>query len=167
MQKNDELEIQLRKNMDTLKIVGKGVIVFGIWTIIKVVLYSTLQWDSIYESMADEELTRGETLLVYVFLLFIIFGSDIAIRLYVGCSAIAEGRGRRKRPVYIVAAFILLIFSVAWTVLSVLPADDTYQSPLDTVMTVIVEATSCITLLEMCLSAIRVRRLRRRLAEQG
>ena len=35
MRENDALQIQLRKNQDTLKIVGLGVMAFGAWSIIR------------------------------------------------------------------------------------------------------------------------------------
>ena len=38
MQENDALHIQLRKNQDTLKNVGLGVMAFGAWSIVRTIL---------------------------------------------------------------------------------------------------------------------------------
>ncbi len=44
---NDGLHLSLRKNCDILAVVGLGVIIFGIWSVIKTVLFTALDQDGI------------------------------------------------------------------------------------------------------------------------
>ena len=166
MQNNDALQVQLRKNQDTLKIVGLGVIAFGAWSVVKTVLYSMLQWNTISGNWNGYEENKTLAVTVYVILLIFFLGIDITVRLLIGRAAIAEGRGKKKGFGYIVAAFLIAVLSLTMLALGFLMPGQTYGSPIDVVIAVIVELTSGITLLEMCFSALRVRKLCRQLAEQ-
>ena len=116
MRENDTLQIQLRKNQDTLKIVGLGVMAFGAWSIVKSILYTTAQWSSIKEEIVVPEANETIAKMVYLFMIAVILTVEIAIRLYIGRSAIAEGRGERRRPGYVVVAFLITAIGLTLTV---------------------------------------------------
>ena len=82
-----------------------------------------------------------------------------------GLAAINEGRGRKKRKAYIVWAF-LMAFMGALTVVAGLATIGRYEAIGTTVVTVIVEATSCVLLVEMALAALKVKKLCRQLEKQ-
>ena len=166
MQENDALQIQLRKNQDTLKIVGLGVMVFGVWSIVKSILYTTAQWSSIVEEITVPEVSETIMKTMYLFMIAVILTVEIAIRLYIGRSAVAEGKGERKRPGYIVVAFLIALISLALTFTAIVVPGIRIELNLEALMSLFVEITSAVITLEMCWSAIRVRKLRRQLAEQ-
>ena len=167
MQENDALHIQLRKNQDTLKIVGLGVMAFGAWSIVRAILYTTLQWNSIIENMVEQELSAKTAGIMYVIVSVMIMAVEIAIRLYIGRSAIAEGKGERKRSGYIVVAFLIALMDLSLMFFFFILLGTRTEISLDALVTMFVELTSTVILLEMCQSAIRVRKLRRQIAEQG
>jgi len=166
MRENDALQIQLRKNQDTLKIVGLGVMAFGAWSIVKSILYTTAQWSSIKEEIVVPEANETIAKMVYLFMIAVILTVEIAIRLYIGRSAIAEGRGERRRPGYIVVAFLITAIGLTLTVTAFVVPGIRMELNLDLLASLFVEITSAVITLEMCWSAIRVRKLRRQLAEQ-
>ena len=166
MQENDALQIQLRKNQDTLKIVGLGVMVFGVWSIVKTILYTTAQWSSITEEIVVPEANETLAKMVYIFMIAVTMVVEIAVRLYIGRSAIAEGRGERRRPGYVVVAFLITAIGLTLTVTAfVVPGIRMELNP-ELLASLFVEITSAVITFEMCWSAVRVRKLRRQLAER-
>lgn len=167
MRENDALQIQLRKNQDTLKIVGLGVMAFGAWSIVKSILYTTAQWSSIKEEIVVPEANETIAKMVYIFMIAVTMAVEILVRLYIGRSAIAEGKGERRRPGYVVVAFLITAIGLTLTVTAFVVPGIRIEPNLEALMSLFVEITSAVITLEMCWSAIRVRKLRRQLAEQG
>lgn len=161
MENNSDLQIQLRKNQNTLIVVGLGVIAFGVWSVIKSVLLTAFNGESL------AALSEQGTAYVAAFwiLLGISLALDLRLRFYVGLAAINEGRGRKKRKAYIVWAF-LMAFMGALTVVAGLATIGRYEAIGTTVVTVIVETTSCVLLVEMALAALKVKKLCRQLEKQ-
>ena len=161
MENRQEIERRLRKSQNNLVVIGYGVIAFGVWSVIKIVLYTALNTDI---NMLSAE---GETVPVEVFwfIMLIFLAFELSLRLYVGFSAVYEGRGRKKRFGYIILALLMALTSFA-LVAANLAAFGSDESPGKTVVTIIVEASSSIMLIEMAIFAARVKRLGRKLAEQ-
>lgn len=161
MENRQEMERRLRKSQNNLVVIGYGVIAFGVWSVIKIVLYTALNTDI---NMLSAE---GETVPVEVFwfIMLIFLAFELSLRLYVGFSAVYEGRGRKKRFGYIILALLMALISFA-LVAANLAAFGSDESPGKTVVTIIVEASSSIMLAEMAIFAVRVKLLGRKLAEQ-
>lgn len=166
MQENDALQIELRKNQDTLKIVGLGVMAFGVWSIVKTILYTTAQWSSIAEEIAVQEANETLVKMLYIFMIAVTIAVEIAIRLYIGRSAIAEGKGKRKRPGYIAVAFLITLIGLSLTLTAIVAPGIHIELNLDLLVSLFVEITSAAITFEMCWAAIRIRKLRRQLAER-
>lgn len=160
MVNNDELHIRLRKNQSTLAVIGLGVIAFGVWSVIKSVLYAALNSGDLLNS-----LTENTERVFFWLLMGIVLAMDLSLRLHVGLSAIAEGKGRKKGRGYIVLAFLMALTSFALFALGIVLLRGS-EAPGAALVSLVVEATSCILLVEMAVSAIKVRRLRKALMEQ-
>lgn len=160
MENNSEPQIKLRKYQNTLVVVGMGVIAFGIWSVIKTVMLTAFNKDEMAELSAQGTAVE----VVFWVMLGIMLAIDLWLRLYVGLAAIQEGRGK-KRKAYITWIFLMAFFSALGVVvgLAAIPSTTALGT---TVVTVIVEITSCVLLVEMALAAIKVKRLSRRLEEQ-
>lgn len=160
MVNNDELHIRLRKNQNTLAVIGLGVIAFGIWSVLKGVLYTALNSGDL------QNILEGSAERAFFWVLIgIVLAIDLGLRLHVGLSAIAEGKGRKKGRGYIVLAFLMALISFALFALGVLLLHGS-EALGTALVSLVVEATSCILLVEMAVSAIKVRRLRKALKEQ-
>ena len=106
---NSPEEIKLRKYKNTLSITGMGVIIFGMWNFIKLLLYCFFKFDYIEEIL--EMKLEGGAKVVFIVFLTIFFILDIIFRTYIGKNAIKESRGIKKGYLYIV--FTILIIAVS------------------------------------------------------
>ncbi len=172
------MERELRQHQSTLAITGIVVILFSIWSVIKVLLISlsSIGIDSSAEAAAQEDAEFANemaelgidddvmlrTLLIIFAVIFIVIIIDLLLRVYIGRSAIAEAGGKKKRIVYVVFAFILAGFSLYLTTTELLDEDlfNSGSGIVSTVVTMAVDVTSNITLLILAITAIRVKRIK-------
>ena len=157
----NELVIELRRRRITLMSLGSGVISFGVWSILKTLLYIYVGVFKLDVTTVSEEYQQAATTIAYVLLAFFMLFS-LSLRLFVGLKARAAGSGKRQRPTYIVVACLLL----AWSVLSLLVAVFSRtsgrmenQSVMDYAVSIFVECCSAAILAELVYTALRVRKL--------
>ncbi len=157
----NELVIELRRRRITLMSLGSGVISFGVWSILKTLLYIYVGVMKLNVTTIPEEYQRAATVTAYVMLAFFMM-IGLSLRLFVGLRARAAGSGKRQRPTYIVVAGLLL----AWSVLSLLVAVFSRtsgrmenQSVMDYAVSIFVECCSAAILAELVYTALRVRKL--------
>lgn len=170
MENNHCLQVRLRKSEDSLKIVGLCVFVFSLWSMIRTLLYVSVQWNTLYASAAEASVDGTTFTIFFSIFVSVILAVELGFRIYLARSAIAEGRGRKKRYAYIFFCFLGALLNIAlmvYAVLSINRAEQTIDSALDLLLGCIAETTSICILLEMGVSAIRVKKLRARLAETG
>ena len=157
----NELVIELRRRRITLMSLGSGVISFGVWSILKTLLYIYVGVMKLNVTTVPEEYQQAATAIAYVMLAFFMM-IGLSLRLFVGLRARAAGSGKRQRPTYIVVAGLLL----AWSVLSLLVAVFSRtsgrmenQSVMDYAVSIFVECCSAAILAELVYTALRVRKL--------
>ena len=156
-------ESELRRGQNTLFILGGGVITFGVWSVVKMIMYFALDPAKYFHF---DDIPQEYRLLAMAFaygIIALIVGLDVGLRFYVGLSARAEARGKKKSRAYIVVAALmaagnLLIF------LGALFLAASAANILDTAVSTIVDITAQITLIELVLTARRVQRLRKLLS---
>ena len=162
----EELERLLRKNRNTLVIVGEGVIAFGLWNVIKILLSIALVEETRQSLLYDSTTGEALPLALIVIGVIIILGLMLALRLFVGLSAVSEGRGRRRYGYLVFVALMVLLDSAALAA-TFFYASDPFDSVMDAVITVVVELTSIVMLAELFASGIRVKSLSRQLEKRG
>lgn len=156
--------VRLRRCRNRLVISGAGVIAFGVWSVVKTVLAVTLRYDEVQVLLDLDGVPFPGLIRIFVFaLVAIILSADLALRLFVGLSARSEGFGRKKHYVYIGLAVLMIVFSL-WTIVFGFNVDD-YDSIPDMAISLIVELTSDLALLEIVISAIIVKRLSKKAQE--
>ena len=139
-QQKEPREITLRRNQDTLIIVGTGVIIFGLWSLLKAVFTLLLNMGSMYDMIMQEDTLVGRIAASVAVVLVLLI--DLGLRLFVGMSAISVGRGGKSRFVFVaIALFLAFISHVAAAV----------------------ELTSLITLTQLINSAMAIRGIRKEL----
>ena len=172
---NDLDHILMRRSQNTLIVVGTGVILFSIWTVVKTLgLIFILKDESIAiaRKVADEiGISISDQHLYYIVLavMLIIMLMFLAVRTYIGRAAISEGRGVRRRKGYLILAVIMIIINTAAvTANHLLPESQKFLGELSTnnsLPAFIIEVTSMIMMAEMVFAAIRLRGARRRISQ--
>ena len=155
---------QRRINMTTL---GMGVIAFGVWSILKVYLYILVDAMPLDLTGIPPELAGAIKTFTYVFITFFLL-IDLALRLYLGLSARAEGMGKRKGRAYIVLCALLLVGNIIAWVMSLFGAAHVRmenQSALDFYVSLLVDFSSTAMLAELLYNAVRLRKLEK--AKEG
>lgn len=159
------METELRRRRIDLMTLGSGVIAFGVWSVVKSILYLMVMPSDFSSLEIDPELRGIAVALGYAFVILLIVLTQ-SLRLYVGLAARAEGRGRKKGPAYIVIVVLILAFDTAvWLILlgDFWSGKLSNQSRLDYVVSTAVDLTSMATLVDLLYTALRVRKLSREL----
>ena len=157
-------EAERLRTGSTLRILGAGVIVFGIWAVLKPALIAVAAPAlSGGYNLSPENRTAAGVIGTVVLAAVIIL-----LRLYVGLSAWKEGSGTPQGWGYVVWAVIMLLFSLLLFTGIVLIAIHFNQFvelgstvTLDTFASLLVDITSDIILLELIWNAGKMKRLNR------
>lgn len=172
------MERKLRRNQNTLTIIGFGVILFGIWSMIKILLQYTLDQSQFQEMVhslktsinGESGMMVTEKFIVFFILITtaIMMFTTVCFRLYIGISAIREGLGRKrgKGYFYLILAAILVIIngaSVFGTIANFTDFSGNYNTFFDKVSALVTDLTSLITVIEMINASIKVKILTRKL----
>lgn len=166
---NDPEQIRIRKSQNTLIVVGTGTILFGIWTALKMIGSLFMLKKETIEAMRklaagglDQNTDRqvfAVTLAIALFATLIL----LLLRAFIGLSALAEGRGRRRHRLYIPAAMFMIVLSVLSFCANFFSVDGQKPygalTPDTTFSGMIIELTSIIMLFEMVYSALMIRKL--------
>lgn len=155
------MEKELRRRQSILSITGIGVMFFGLWNFIKLHLYFLLAKDTIIAGydpsagLSDRYVFR----IAYVLCLILALIS-LGIRFRIGRSAIRESRGIPFRPYFGLCIFLILLHAgtIVFEVLS-LRVENT--NVFDLIASLIVDITSLSMLIELTLSAIKLRKLKK------
>ena len=174
-------EIKLRKYEHALVISGVGVIAFGLWSIIKAATYfillplDQLKAAAMGQELGDVQLqaTDRETAILLAAAIIFVLVLDFAVRLYIGRSAFVDGRRlKKKRFAYVIMAMFVAAGLVSNLVTRCVQMGSDKETAWDNVVasanvSVVVDITSLLALIEMIAAAIMVRRLRKRLGISG
>ena len=170
---NSEETIRLRRSQNTLINVGAGIILFGIWSAIKLYSMTFLRRETslkeLKETAADDALEgiSDRTLLITAFVIItlaVLF--EIGIRLYVGLSAMAEGRGKRTGKLYIIVTYLFILYSMTSIVFYFIAGFNGQYSTENgetlPLASVIIEFTNMLMMIQMVISAHIVRSYKKR-----
>ncbi len=135
--------------------IGTGVIFFGLWTFIKFMLSYFL---------ADDRINNNDSGVIYVFTF--VFALFLAfLHCYIGLSARAEGNGKKKSPVYIVVAGILVFLINLFIVIEIFLIF-TSEFTFSLIISVIIDTTSMVFLVELIVNSIKIRQIRKQSARE-
>ena len=174
---NSEESIRIRRSQSTLVAVGTGIMLLGVWSAIKAYSYILLRRGSLIEevrSYAEEgtELTDGMLLagVIVVFTIYVLI--ELGVRLFIGRSAIAEGKGHRSGKMYIPLTILLIIvtaliiFAEGYSMVDGKP--DSNVTEVDWATSLVIDITSLVMMIEMVVSAFRVKKYKKtHLNEEG
>lgn len=159
-------QINLRRNQDTLIIVGTGVILFGVWSLLKTVFTLLLGMGDLYELIKKEGSSPETRIAAFIFVVLVLM-LDLGLRLFVGISAIAVGRGKKSRFIFVGVALVMALSSAGILTAHIrgtVTGDD--QITMLAHVSAVVELTSLVTLTQLINSAMAIRGIRRELKKQ-
>lgn len=158
------MQRDLRRNENILSVSGVTIILFGVWTAIKLVLYFSLSEDGFRAIPKDAEGQLERLMLTAILVLFIVI--SMSSRLWVGLSARTESMGRKKGYGYMFLAMLILTADMLALGFSLADIEGNFDSWMDLIITLFVEATSMLTVVELIVAAFRVKKLKRLAAEE-
>ena len=174
---NDIDHILIRRSQNTLIVVGSGTILFSVWTVVKTLGSLFLLRDELVaflrKTIDESGLTIPDQYIFYIELamVLIIMALFLVFRTFIGLSAVAEGRGFRRNNGYLILAVIMIIFNITAVVMnfvSTTSQDSHAVFSEDTSLSAhIIEITSIVMLVELVFSAIRIRRVRKRVSQSA
>ena len=155
------METELRRSRSTLRILGTGVIVFTVWSVLKTILLFLLI--PLEQTPAGEISDKEAVVLLIIFLaIFLFIILDLLVRLRLGFCARAEGLGKHRGTAYVVFAFIYFFFQIFIAALSfyqLLRYGLVGQSIPEAAASLLLEISSVVTMGEMAFTAVKVKRL--------
>ncbi len=156
------MEQELRRRQVTLVTLGTGVILFGVWSVVKSMLYFRTNLFKDLDTQVEPELLPYIKLAIVVIVALFVL-ADLGIRLKIGRRARAEGMGRRQKNGYLILAALIGLVNIIVDVLGVyymVKNGVPEQSGLDYIVSVLVDLSSTVLLAELIVTALRVRKLR-------
>lgn len=152
------LPARIRRLQDTLILIGAGVIALEAWSLVKIITFFVLFDEATQRELygISSEFSMESFYITFGVIAFI----DVMVRIYVGMSARAEGRGKKKGSAYLVIGVLLALLSVS-SIVMMLFGMSTSPSVFDLLMTAVFEAASIAALILMVFCAVRLRRLSR------
>lgn len=141
---------------------GTGLMFFGLWTFIK--FFLTI----VFLGVEYDDNTSDEVKLIATIITIIAVAIVSALFCYVGLSARAEGKGKKKSVMYLIVNGFLLFFHILIIILEA-AALLFGENILTIIITMIIDATAAVLMLEVMINSIKLRKIRRhkRIMEVG
>lgn len=141
---------------------GTGLMFFGLWTFIKFFL------TTVFLGIEYDDNTSDEVKLIATIITIIAVAIVSALFCYVGISARAEGKGKKKSVVYLIVNGFLLFFHILIIILEA-AALLFGENILTIIITIIIDATAAVLMSEVMINSIKLRKIRRhkRIMEVG
>ena len=141
---------------------GTGLMFFGLWTFIK--FFLTI----VFLGVEYDDNTSDEVKLIATIIAIIAVAIVSALFCYVGLSARAEGKGKKKSVVYLIVNGFLLFFHILIIILEA-AALLFGENILTIIITMIIDATAAVLMSEVMINSIKLRKIRRhkRIMEVG
>lgn len=148
------MDVKIRRLESNLTTIGTGIIAFGFWGFLKFILsYLFLGAQSVGID-GDEYIT---VIAIFVWAVAILIP---LVYLWIGMSARAEGRGKRKSALYLfMVGWIIFVSTIA--ILMELYSLSKLKDWFEIIVTLIIDLTRYVFLIELMVYSISLRKLRK------
>ena len=149
-------DVRLQKYRCSLISSGGAMVLFSLWTVLR----SLVQIDAQLNYRGN-----SEALMPLVTTIVVVGIIDLVLKLYVGLSARVEGLGRKKKRPYLILGILIACLSVLSVgyMLYQFPGDCKLYGLLMPLVNLAVEATFLYAAMDLVVSAIKVRRLEKKM----
>ena len=157
------MEKELRKQQNLLVDAGIGVIMFGIWGVAKINMYLAMSSEfaeAIQSTTQAFELDEPFLVKGFWILIAISLVISLSLHLYIGLSAVADGKGKKKGNAYILLTAALLVSNLQ--VNRYAYSGGLQQINTNSVMGLLLDMASLYVMVELLITAIRVKKLRKK-----
>lgn len=162
------MQREIRRYSDYLVSIGTGVALFGIWTVVRMIMGIILERETIIgEMQGDVELSKSLIFITISAILVLLSLFILSIHMYIGLSARSEGLGLKKKNGYLIATVVYTVIYCIGIISEILFFQGYFKNVIDGVVTIIIDITMLITFVELMINAIRVRKLSGKLTEAG
>lgn len=158
----EEYEVKLRKYNQNIEIGGAAIIIFGLWSVFKLVIQISLGMIDLLEGITVAEADKPLVDIVIFFIAFIFAISIILFHFLVGRGAIRYSRGRKNKRGFVFWCWIMLII----TIISILqyPAAFKGETEIETLIaSFFVDLTMAYSIFDILFSYGHEKRLRKRM----
>ena len=152
------MDAKIRKAQVNLMTLGAGVSLFGLWIFVKFALTYIL-----YGAQIDEAMDDTEMLIVQIVVWFFTVTS-LLIRIYIGISARSESKGKRKNGFYLFLTGMIGTIELAAVIIDISGLFLSPQKFINIFITLIIDSTALVFLVELMVNAIIIRSLRKKAA---
>ena len=162
------MQKEIRRCCDNLVSIGTGISLFGVWTVIRIIMTVILERDTLMtetQNYTDAGVVLIAAIMCIIMAIFSLM--ILGIHLYIGLSARKEGLGGKKRTGYLIATGLFILFYCIAVTTEIVTFQETFKSIPEGAVTVFIDITVLITLAELMLNAVRVRKLSAQLKENG
>lgn len=150
---------RLRKIEDDLNVGGAGIIILGVWGVVRVLIEVFLGTRDSLDLESENPGTRVIVTLIVIATVTVIAVIVMKIHLYVGLNAMKAAKGREHKKGYYTVAVIMLIISVLglasyWEDIRKIEHIDT------TIASILVDLTSIYVYVVIIKSTLRINKLK-------
>jgi len=164
--KDSENSISLRHYQNTLEVLGRGVILFALWSVLKMTMYFFLN-DKAIEYFEDQMIQTGFTRTQYIIIMYIILAIDLVIRFFVSRAAIAEAKGKTRGYFYLVVCIAMIGMSVLSIVTLFNGTTDVFSDVLSYLVSFVIEITVIAILIGVIVYSILIKQIRKAVGEEA
>lgn len=151
------MDAKIRRLENNMTTIGLGIIVFGFWSFIKFVL-TYLMLGAQHYGISETEYSTIAAIILWTFAAL-----SPLVYLWIGLSARAEGSGKHKSVLYLIALSLIVLFSTLVIILEILSlffmGDLVYLGEM--IVTLIIDMTRMIFLIELMVYSITLRTIRK------
>lgn len=160
---NKDINIEIRRFQNLLKVTSNGILVLGLWGILKGMLTSMSEEGSLFRV---DGMGAVSGVIAGIVGYAVMIGIDLFFRYRVWRGARNEAEGRKKKGIYLIFAVIMLSIGILTWLGMVYLATKDMGGGARLIASLIVETTSIIITFELIYSAIKIRILRKKLLNE-
>lgn len=164
-----ETKKSIKKCESNITITGLGVLVFGMWSVLKFII-QTIYGVDVSAQLAELDVESHEdklfTMLFVIIFLAIIAFAILLFHSYVGIKAIGYGRGVSSKRGFLIPAGVMAVLNVVSVIMYFRPKDGTLNFDDTMIAALLVDITLCYILFDMIFSAIRLGILKKQMLQE-
>ena len=109
----DDRKAYLRHCEDDLYVSGIGVVVMGVWSVMKVLMTFMVNYKEFFDPEAEDQKFEIIAVAVIYALVAVLLILILKVHLYIGLNAIKAAKGGKYKKGYLPWTVILLVFTIA------------------------------------------------------